>query len=86
MISESSRLFPDPSTLPFLNPTHVYSEYRGSMFPQNVENHLQNNTVSKSIKSTKMAVFRVVVPCSLVEVYRRFRGDDRPDFEGSKDL
>jgi hypothetical protein len=36
--------------------------------------------------STKMAVLRVVQPCSLVEVYRRFRGacylhhqGDRPD-------
>jgi hypothetical protein len=26
------------------------------------------------VKTTKMAVFRVVVPCSLVEVYQRFRG------------
>jgi hypothetical protein len=33
--------------------------------------------------STKMAVFCVVAPCSLVEVYQRF---DRPDDEGSKDL
>jgi hypothetical protein len=44
--------------------------------------------------STKMAVFLVVAPCSLVEVYQRFRGpcclhhkgDDRPDDGGSKDL
>jgi hypothetical protein len=35
--------------------------------------------------SMKMAVFWVVAPCSLVEVYRRFRGD-RPDDGGSKYL
>jgi hypothetical protein len=34
----------------------------------------------------KMAVFWVVAPYSLVEVYRHFRGDDRPDDEGSKHL
>jgi hypothetical protein len=40
-----------------------------------------------------MAVFSVVVPCRLVEVYRRFRGTcyihhqgDRPDDEGSKNF
>jgi hypothetical protein len=37
-----------------------------------------------------MAVFWVVAPCSLVEVYRRFRGPcclrHRSDDEGSKDL
>jgi hypothetical protein len=44
--------------------------------------------------STKMAVFWVVAPCSLVEVYLRFRGPCclhhygyyRPDDGGSKDL
>jgi hypothetical protein len=43
--------------------------------------------------STKMAVFWVVAPCSLVEVYQRFRGpccldqcSHRPDDGGSKDL
>jgi hypothetical protein len=44
--------------------------------------------------STKMAVFWVVAPCSLVEVYQRFRGpccvhhqgDDHPEDGGSKDL
>jgi hypothetical protein len=35
--------------------------------------------------STKMAVFWVVAPCSLVEVYQCFRGH-RPDDGGSKDL
>jgi hypothetical protein len=36
----------------------------------------------------KIAVFWVVAPCSLVEVYQRFRGDQghRPDDGGSKDL
>jgi hypothetical protein len=41
----------------------------------------------------KIAVFWVVAPCSLVEVYQRFSGacclhyqDDRPDDGGSKDL
>jgi hypothetical protein len=36
----------------------------------------------------KIAVFWVVAPCSLVEVYQRFRGPccDRPDDGGSKDL
>jgi hypothetical protein len=41
--------------------------------------------------SMMMAVFWVVAPCSLVEVYRRFRSacclhyqDDRPDDEGNK--
>jgi hypothetical protein len=34
-----------------------------------------------------MAVFWVVAPCSLVEVYQRFRGEThRPDDGGSKDL
>jgi hypothetical protein len=36
-----------------------------------------------------MAVFWDVAPCSLVEIYRRFRGsccDDRPDDGGSKHL
>jgi hypothetical protein len=37
--------------------------------------------------STKMAVFWVVAPYSLVEVYQRFRGTThRPDDGGSKDL
>jgi hypothetical protein len=45
--------------------------------------------------STKVAVLWVVAPCSLVEVYQRFRGpcclnhqgyDDGPDNGGSKDL
>jgi hypothetical protein len=43
--------------------------------------------------STKMAFFWVVVPCSLVEVYQRFRGpcclhhqSDRSDAVGRKDL
>jgi hypothetical protein len=37
--------------------------------------------------SMKIAVFWVVAPCSLVEVYQRFRGPcDRPDDGGSKDL
>jgi hypothetical protein len=36
--------------------------------------------------STKMAVFWVVAPCSLVEVYQRFGGPHRPDDGGSKDL
>jgi hypothetical protein len=43
--------------------------------------------------STKMAVFWVVAPCSLVEVYQRFRRicclhhqDECPDDEGNKDL
>jgi hypothetical protein len=37
---------------------------------------------------TKMAVFWVVAPCSLVEVYKSFRGPmtHRPDDGGSKDL
>jgi hypothetical protein len=38
--------------------------------------------------STKMAVFWVVAPCSLVEVYQRFRGPccvRLPDDGGSKD-
>jgi hypothetical protein len=34
--------------------------------------------------STKIAVFWFVTPCSLVDVYQRFR--DRPDDGGSKDL
>jgi hypothetical protein len=34
--------------------------------------------------STKMVVFRVVAPCSLVEVYQRFIGP--VDDGGSKDL
>jgi hypothetical protein len=34
----------------------------------------------------KIAVFWVVAPCSVVEVYRRFRGPHRPDDGGSKDL
>jgi hypothetical protein len=39
----------------------------------------------------KMAVFWVVAPCNLVEVYQRFRSllppsSRRPDDEGSKDL
>jgi hypothetical protein len=40
----------------------------------------------------RMAVFWVVEPCSLVEVYQRFKGpcclhhQDRPDDGGSKDL
>jgi hypothetical protein len=38
-------------------------------------------------KNRKMAVFWVVAPCSLVEVYQRFRGScDRPDDGGSKNL
>jgi hypothetical protein len=41
--------------------------------------------------SMQMAVFWVVAPCSLVEVYQRFRGPcclhhPGPDDEGSKDL
>jgi hypothetical protein len=36
--------------------------------------------------STKIAVFWVVAPCSLVEVYQRFRDTHRPDDGGSKDL
>jgi hypothetical protein len=39
--------------------------------------------------STKLAVFWVVAPCSLVEIYQRFRGpccDDRLDDGGIKDL
>jgi hypothetical protein len=40
--------------------------------------------------STKMAVFWVVAPCSLVEVYQRFRGacclHHRSDDGGSNDL
>jgi hypothetical protein len=42
----------------------------------------------KTRSTTKMAVFWVVAPCSLVEVYQRFRGPegDRPDDGGSKDL
>jgi hypothetical protein len=41
---------------------------------------------------TKMAVFWIVAPCSLAEVYQRFRGpcclhhQGRPDDGGSKDL
>jgi hypothetical protein len=35
-----------------------------------------------NLKKSKMAVLWVVVPCSLVEVYQRFRGPDG----GSKDL
>jgi hypothetical protein len=42
------------------------------------------------VVSTKMAVFWVVAPCSLVEVYQCFRGPcylhRRPDDGGSKDL
>jgi hypothetical protein len=37
--------------------------------------------------STKMAVFCVVAPCSLVEAYQRFSlFTHRPDDGGSKDL
>jgi hypothetical protein len=40
--------------------------------------------------STKMAVFWIVAPCSLVQVYQHFRGPcciyNRPDDGGSKDL
>jgi hypothetical protein len=44
--------------------------------------------------STNISVFWVVAPCSLAEVYQRYRGpcclhhpaDDRPDDGGSKDL
>jgi hypothetical protein len=35
--------------------------------------------------NTKMAVFWVVAPCSLVEVYQCFRVDHHPDDGGSKD-
>jgi hypothetical protein len=38
-----------------------------------------------TVVSTKMAVFWVVAPCSLVEIYHRFRGH-RPVDGGSKDL
>jgi hypothetical protein len=46
------------------------------------------------VVSTKIAVFWVVAPCSLVEVFQRFRGpcclhrqgDDHPDDGGGKDL
>jgi hypothetical protein len=34
--------------------------------------------------SMKMAVFWVVAPCSLVEVYQRFRCPFSPDVGGSK--
>jgi hypothetical protein len=45
-------------------------------------------------KGKKMTVFWVVAPCSLVEIYRRFRGacclhhlgDEGPDDRGSKHL
>jgi hypothetical protein len=36
--------------------------------------------------SVKMAVFRVVAPCSLLDVYRRFRGACCLHHQGSKDL
>jgi hypothetical protein len=36
--------------------------------------------------SMKISVFWVVAPCSLVEVYQRFRGPCCPDDGGSKDL
>jgi hypothetical protein len=38
------------------------------------------------IQLGKMAVFWVVAPCSLVEVYQRFRVRERPDDGGSKEL
>jgi hypothetical protein len=46
---------------------------------------------SRPIEILKMAVFWDVAPCSLVEVYRRFRGAsclhrDRPDDGGSGQL
>jgi hypothetical protein len=34
--------------------------------------------------SVKMAVFWVVAPCSLVEVYRRFRGACCPHYQGDR--
>jgi hypothetical protein len=43
-------------------------------------------TNEKKEKINKMAVFWVATPCSLVEVYQRFRGQRRPDDGGSKDL
>jgi hypothetical protein len=54
------------------------------------------DTQLMSKETLKMAVFWVVAPCSLVEVYQRFRGPcclhhqgdvtHRPDDGGSKDL
>jgi hypothetical protein len=46
---------------------------------------LQKGFEVLTVVSMKIAVFWVVTPCSLVEVYQRFRGPDRPDDGGSKD-
>jgi hypothetical protein len=53
---------------------------------------MDENSVKRAANSKKMAVFWAAAPCSLVEVYQRFRGPcylhhlGDPDDEGSKDL
>jgi hypothetical protein len=78
---------------------------RGLKFTKVILNLLQNKLIlsfqgdSLIMLILKIAVFWVVAPCSLVEIYQRFRGpcclhhqgdrpdqDHRPDVGGSKDL
>jgi hypothetical protein len=60
--------------------------------PRRTKSTSNNNIVGFEVltaASVKMAAFWVVAPCSLVEVYQRFRGTcclHRPDDGGSKDL
>jgi hypothetical protein len=43
------------------------------LFPESISDHARFQVLTTA--NTKMNVFWVVVPCSPVEVYRRFRGD-----------
>jgi hypothetical protein len=62
--------------------TSVLSWFRDN-FSYDIQRYISNDQAC----DTKMDVFWVVAPCSLVQVYQRFRGPcDRPDDGSSKDL
>jgi hypothetical protein len=70
----------------------TFSNHKALNFPKIINNNKMVGFEVLTAVSTKMAVFWVVAPCSLVDVYRRFRGpcflhhQGRPDDGDSKDL
>jgi hypothetical protein len=70
-----------------MEPIHILTQYLFKIHHSALMMEAVSTSETLVSINQKIAVFWVVAPCSLVEVYQRFRGPgDRPDDGGSNDL